>query len=97
MDRGIYRFTGEEFVNYTTSSKLPSNYVMSICEDLDNNIWLSTYDQGICCLKGNEITHFNIKNSALINNTIWTSICKKDGALLFGSSGGLVEFKNGGN
>ncbi|MDG2369542.1 MAG: two-component regulator propeller domain-containing protein [Flavobacteriales bacterium] len=92
---GIYRFTGEEFVNYTTSSKLPSNYVMSICEDSENNIWLSTYDQGVCCLKGDKITHYNIKNSALINNTIWTSICRKDGTLLFGSSGGLVELKNG--
>ena len=81
-------------MNYTTSSNLPSNYVMSICEDHNENIWLSTYDQGICCLKEGTITSYNILNSAINNNTIWTSICKKDGTLLFGSSAGLVEIKN---
>ena len=91
---GAFRFTGEKFVNYTTNSGLPSNYIMSICQDLKKNIWLSTYGEGICCLKNNNIINFNINNSAIKNNTIWTSLCTNEGKLLFGSSGGLIEISN---
>ncbi|MAP01942.1 MAG: hypothetical protein CMD01_03900 [Flavobacteriales bacterium] len=92
---GTYRFTGEQFVNYTTRTGLPSNYVMSICQDQQNNFWLSTYDEGICCLKNNSTLNYNIKNSAIKNNTVWSSVCTKDNQLYFGTSGGLVKIKNG--
>lgn len=92
---GVYRFTGEKFVNYTKSTGLPSNYVMSICQDNDDNMWFSTYDEGIYCIKNNTTINYNINNSSLKNNTVWTSICTKDGKLLFGSSDGLVEINGG--
>jgi len=94
---GIFRFAGEEFVNYTKEAGLPSNYVMSIIQDYNQNYWFSTYDRGLCYYNysDDEIINYHTLNSNLKNNTVWTSICTSDSSLWFGTSSGLIHFKNG--
>ena len=94
---GIYRFAGEEFVNFNKKTGLPSDYIMSITQDFDNNYWFSTYDGGFCYFdqKKNQVKSYNTTNSKLSNNTVWTSITTRDSSLWFGTGSGLIQLKNG--
>lgn len=55
-------------------------YFSSIVEDDNGNLWLSTYDDGVWCKKGNELIHYPIKEGILLfalykdrQGTLWLS------------------------
>ncbi|MFR9499762.1 MAG: two-component regulator propeller domain-containing protein [Rikenellaceae bacterium] len=60
---GLHRFDGYSYSSYKTSENvntINSNLISSIDEDRLGNIWIATYDKGICKLntKNNEITDY---------------------------------------
>ena len=48
---GITRFDGENFKTFTVKDGLPNNYVLSIKEDAEHNLWIGTMN-GICSYNG---------------------------------------------
>ena len=90
---GAFRFSGNEFVNFSDKDGLAS--VMSIVQDNDKTYWFSTYGDGITKYKDHVFTNYNSSNSNLTNNTIWSSMLDSKDQLWFGSSGGLIKQNQG--
>ncbi len=63
--KGVYRYDGNSFTNFTEKDGLQNNKVLSILEDNDGNIWLGT-DEGVCRYDGRTFT--NIPVSITNNN-----------------------------
>lgn len=91
---GAYKFSGDEFVNYSSTDGLAGNYVMSIVQDSTGAFWYSTYGDGLSKYYHDEFTNFNISNSPLNNNTMWSSLLDHEQNLWFGTSGGLMKYRN---
>ena len=90
---GAFRFSGNEFVNFSNKNGLAS--VMSIVQDNDKAYWFSTYGDGITKYKDRVFTNYHSLNSNLTNNTIWSSMIDSKNQLWFGSSGGLIKRNQG--
>ncbi|HRH39389.1 MAG TPA: two-component regulator propeller domain-containing protein, partial [Flavobacteriales bacterium] len=86
------RYLGDRFVTFTTKDGLCSDLVMNITADHNGDLWLGTYDNGICRMDGMAmITTLD----GLPNNTVWCGLLAKDGSLWFGTSDGLAHVING--
>lgn len=74
-------------LNFTNIKPFPSTgseFIFSVLEDNNGILWISTYDKGVFCFRGDSlIYHLNIKNALTLlqdhENNIW--LCSlKDGA-----------------
>ena len=77
---------GNEIYQITQSTGLSNNTILSVFEDIDNNIWLGL-DNGINCINNNShFKNYNKKSDFL--GTIYTSIVYKE-KLYLGTNQGL--------
>lgn len=90
--KGIVRFVNESFSFINAKQGLSSDLIVSFAQDEDNNMWFSSYGNGVDVKKGNAYINYNSSNSELANNTVWCSKNYK-GNLWFGSTDGLSTFK----
>ena len=90
---GLIKFTDERFVSYTKKDGLNSDVIMSVIEDPHQKLWVTTYDAGICKMGVTEILHYDV-NDGLTNNTVWCSLVAKDSVMWFGTSDGIVRYRN---
>ena len=69
---GLLKFDGITWTNYNIyNSGLPSNSVVELCLDQDENLWIGTYDGGLAKFdRKKEWTVFNTYNSPLPGNNI---------------------------
>jgi ligand-binding sensor domain-containing protein len=58
-DRGVYRYDGKSFINFTVKDGLCSNNVTCIYEDKTGTLWFGT-DAGICRYDGKTFTSFSV-------------------------------------
>jgi signal transduction histidine kinase/ligand-binding sensor domain-containing protein/AraC-like DNA-binding protein len=67
-----------------------NNYIRSIEEDLNGNIWIGSHGAGITCLDPVSLTSrlFNTASSGLESNIIKTLFCDSKGRICAGSVGG---------
>jgi len=98
---GLNRYTGHELENYryslTVPGSLANDNVTRITEDLDGNLWISTFGGGL--IYYDPITNSfealysdpNNRNSPYSNN-IHTVYCDKDGVIWLGYSNGFSTF-----
>ncbi len=63
--RGVSRFDGYEFSNYTASDGLPANSVIKMFSDKWGRIWFSTYDGSLSYYEHGKIKHFPHNDSLL--------------------------------
>ena len=89
---GAMRYAGDRFVTYTVKDGLCSDQVMCITSDEAGDLWLGTYGNGICRMDGMAMV---TTLDGLPNNTIWSGLRTRDGALWFGTSDGLCRMRNG--
>ncbi len=79
------------FSHFTTKDGLPVNFILGIQEDLQNNVWLSTFN-GISIFDpvANTFTNFN-KDYGLQGNIFELGVSGifKDGSLIFGGHNGI--------
>jgi ligand-binding sensor domain-containing protein/serine phosphatase RsbU (regulator of sigma subunit) len=85
------------FTNFTTSEGLPTNFVISILEDEEENLWFGTNGGGVCRFdpKGKNGTFFtSFTTTQGLSSDIVTAIAKdKKGNILFGTSSGFTVLK----
>ena len=78
----------------TSNSTIPSNYVTSIAEDLEGNIWVGTYG-GLISISENVWRIYNTNNSNLPSNGIETIAVDSNNVKWIGlSNNGLVKYYN---
>lgn len=92
---GLISYDGYNFRTYKSDAYspgiLPNNYVMSLTEDHDNNIWIGTRD-GLAKMnrrKGTFTTYHLPKNNQRIIYTLFTS---SNGTVWIGTDGGLTRY-----
>ena len=83
-----------QFINYTTKDGLPNNYVFSIFQDNDENIWFGTGGGGVAKFDGKSFTHYTEKEG-LSNNNVLSITQDKNDNLWFGTRFGLSKLKSG--
>lgn len=84
------------FEHLTTADLLPSNAVMSICEDKTGGLWLST-QRGLLCYRneGKDIQYYSLYDGIpgyIFNNPVQQTA---DGTIWWGNEQGLVCYKKG--
>ncbi len=88
--KGLFRFTGEQFVYFDQRSGLPSDLILNVNSDKSGNFWFGTYDKGLVKMTpSGTFSHIELEN-----NTVWTSLLDVDGMNWFGTLYGLVSMKN---
>lgn len=61
VDAGVWKYDGNNLVNYTTQNGLTSNAVNTIYKDKTGELWFGTDGNGICKFNGATFTEFVIK------------------------------------
>lgn len=84
--------TGEKTFYNKGNSLIPSNNIEAVAIDLQNNIWIGTYDQGLVKFDGQNWEHFTMDNSDLPRNDIYDLKIDSDGNLWIGSLFGITKF-----
>ena len=83
-----------QFINYSTKDGLPNNYVFSIFQDNDENIWFGTGGGGVAKFDGKYFTYYT-ENEGLSNNNVLSITQDKNDNLWFGTRFGLSKLKSG--
>jgi ligand-binding sensor domain-containing protein/signal transduction histidine kinase len=90
-DKGISRFDGRKFRDFSTIGDTTLGFVRSILEDCDQNLWFGT-DKGVWRYTIQNLKIFTEENG-LASNSVVASLEDKEGNLWFGTIGsGITQF-----
>lgn len=84
---GVYRYDGKTLLHITDKDGLCSNFVWTIQQDANSNLWFSTRD-GICQLNGNTFTDY----TNTIENAPFGKLQYTSGGLFFGHLNGICLY-----
>ncbi|MBK9099542.1 MAG: response regulator [bacterium] len=94
LDGGLDKFDKEnsKFKHYTVKDGLPGNYIYSILEDSQGNLWIST-NNGLSKLNPQHNTFRNFDTEdGLPGNALWSGSKTKAGEFVYGCSSGFIFF-----
>lgn len=94
-EEGIIHLTSTAFVNYEYNENNLVDYVWSMVEDDDKNIWLAGYQQGLCRFDGEKFERIPLVGKDLpehIGGYYYGAIKSKNGNLLFPIGKGLLRY-----
>jgi signal transduction histidine kinase len=92
--RGLCRFDGSKFTNFTTKNGLPGDAIRDLCEDASNNLWIGT-ETGLSCFKDGKVRNYTSRDG-LTDNTILALYEDEDQNLWIGTArGGLNRYRAG--
>jgi two-component system, sensor histidine kinase ChiS len=77
----------QNFISYTKLQGLKHNFIRSLLQDRNGNLWLGTDGGGVTKYDGKFFTHFTAKEGLSINS-VWSILQDKSGNLWFGTFGG---------
>ena len=98
-EKGLFEYDPQtkavrQFVNNKNDkNSIPSNSILSLCEDHKGNIWIGTHHYGLCCYlrdQGRFIT-YNDKDG-LMNNTIYGILEDENYNLWLSTDDGIIRF-----
>jgi ligand-binding sensor domain-containing protein/class 3 adenylate cyclase len=90
IDRGVIRYDGKTFSNYTEREGLPDYTIQAMAEDDHENLWFGT-DNGMVKFDGKSFTHY--KDIAGPKSNVVLSILKdRRGDLWFATLNGLIKY-----
>jgi len=84
---GVYRYDGRTLIHITEDDGLCSNFVLTVQQDINGNLWFSTRD-GICRLKGTTFTDYTIT----IRDAPKARLRYTRGGLFFGHANGVCFY-----
>lgn len=88
--KGVCRFDGKSYRYFTKKDGLSSDYVLSIQEDYDGNIWVTTTD-GICKFNGKSFVDYT-QNKGLNFDSFKPNLEYKPGSIWFGDRDGVYRY-----
>jgi ligand-binding sensor domain-containing protein len=102
--KGVYKYDGKLFTQYTMKDGLISNSVYSLLEDSSGNIWIGT-NNGICRYSENKFNSIPIsftirpiiKDNSYYSEwstkyTVWSMLQDKSGKIWFGTGDGVYYY-----
>lgn len=84
---GVYRYDGKTIQHITDQHGLCSNFVWTIQEDVNGNLWFTTRD-GVCRYNGTSFTNY----TDTINNASFGELRLKPGGLFFNHLNGVCYY-----
>lgn len=88
---GLSRYDGQDFVSFTTADGLVDNYIQSLYEDIDGQIWVGT-TRGLSVYNGLKFNNFI--PLAGVETSVESMIQDSSGTMWFGTDTGLFCMKN---
>lgn len=90
--KGLFRFDGKIFSNFTEKHGLTSNTLLHVLLDKAGNLWCGAVNGGLCIYNGKHFNNYSDRDG--LNHTIINCISEaNDGKLWFGSNeGGVICF-----
>lgn len=61
VDAGVWKYDGNNLINFTTKEGLTSNAINTIYKDVNGELWFGTDADGICKFNGKTFTKFEVK------------------------------------
>jgi|GEM_PF-1671157 PAS domain S-box-containing protein len=92
-DEGLIRFDGVQFTTFDNSytKEIPDNYITSLAEDKEGNLWFGTLRKGVCKFSPpNKFTHFSA-DDGLPNDGVLSLLVDSKNNLWLGTSDGVCE------
>ena len=88
---GIYRYDGNQFVNFTTNDGLAKNDVTSIYQDREGSLWFVTQGGGVSQYDGTSWASLDTRDG-LINNQVLGISQDSDGKFWFATLEGVTQY-----
>lgn len=99
IDHGFFLFqprAGAKAVQFSRNSGFPSDWVRSLCEDREGNLWVGTEWAGLQAVRPAKVQSFSPPDQWQGRAVLSVSSSSRDGGLWVGSEGaGLYHFKEG--
>ena len=92
--RGLSRYDGKTFRTVTTKDGPGNNFVLSILQDRDGDLWFGTWDGGVSRYDGQKWRTFTVEDG-LADNVVSSVLQDREGNLWFGTQGGGVSRYSG--
>ena len=77
--------------HYTVRDGLPDMKIECLFVDSADRLWIGTHDRGAVCFDGSSFQSF-IKAEGLVGDGVFSITEDREGALWFGTMGGLFRF-----
>ena len=90
--KGVSRYDGKTFTNFTADGLIQGDEVWSIFEDSKGNIWFPAENVGVYRYNGTSFSLFNEENG-LGTNAVQSIYETKDGRIWFGGYNGLFRLE----
>lgn len=96
MNKGFFLITAgsDKIIDVGKKIGLEQTLVNNYLEDIEGNIWLSTYGKGVFCLNNLFLKSFNEKDG-LSNNSVYSIVKIGSDKLLVGTFNGVNLYENG--
>ena len=91
--KGLVRYSGTEYRNFTTNDGLLSDNINAIAEDNQGNIWIGT-SEGLCKYDGKKFTTIT-HNSGLVHDNVFDIYRDSGGRMWVATIGGVSVFEHG--
>lgn len=88
--KGIYKFAGKAFVNYTRSDGLPDELILAINQAPNGDLYLGSLQEGVIILSNDSLRRITTKEG-LPHNTVWSITGDLAGNIWFATSLGLAR------
>ncbi|HEY5124965.1 MAG TPA: two-component regulator propeller domain-containing protein, partial [Ignavibacteria bacterium] len=96
LSRGFYVIPAgsDKIFDIGSNLKLQKTVVNDFCEDMEGNIWVSTFGKGVFCLHNFYINNYS-EEDGLSNNTVQAIEQDKNGRMILGTLNGINILEDG--
>jgi len=96
MNKGFYLIPAESgnIIDIGSKLGLQNSLVNDYMEDVEGNIWVSTYGKGVYCLNNLYLQSYN-ENDGMSNNNVYSVVEGGPGRLVTGTFNGINILENG--
>jgi ligand-binding sensor domain-containing protein len=100
---GLDMFDGTKWTSFTERGRLPKvhqavlpqEYIEAAGIDSEGNPWFGLYARGVATFDGTEWRFFSTRDG-LASGSVWGVFGARDGAIWFGTFGGITRYRSGG-
>ena len=92
-DRGLYRIHGDRVDHFDSTQGLSNDYVNSITEDREGNLWVTTFS-GVDRFTDTPVVSFST-NEGLCSTEVDSVLASRDGSIWVGGDGALSHLRGG--
>src|SRR5262249_62160773 len=92
---GLVKYRDGQQSLYGAAQGLSDEHIQSLCQDRDGNLWIGTWDGGVCKLAGQMIVSF-AKAEGLAHDNVTKITESRDGRIIASlQEGGLLQLAGG--